>query len=522
MKRKFLTACAALTLISTLASAQVKGRVFEDVNGNGKIDRKEKGIAGVNVSNGIEVVTTDAQGAYELPERASQVIFVIKPAGYQFALDSNNLAKSYYIHKPAGSPADFKYKGSAPTGDLPAQLDFALRRQAENDNFRVLVFGDPQPYTLEEIEHFSNGVVSEVTGVKNVAFGLSLGDLVGDNLSLHGPYIQAVKKVGLPWYNVIGNHDMNYDAKEDTESDETFEANFGPANYAFNYGNAHFIVLDDIIYPDPRDGKGYWGGLREDQLQFIENDLKTVPKNKLIVLSFHIPLLNENDIAFRTEDRNRLFQLLKDYPNTLSLSAHTHLQRQNFYGKEDGWLQEKPHHEYNAGTTSGDWYSGELNEQGVPASTMRDGTPKGYAFLNINGNQYSIDYKVAGKADNYQIQLSIPKVIEKDRNSSSGIYANFFMGAKGDKVEYSIDGGAWKPMEYMEAADPAYLDVLHKFDHTEKLLGGKRPSHAAQSTHLWWVKAPFKLPAGRHEVKVRATDRYGKTYEQQGAYTILD
>jgi hypothetical protein len=77
-------------------------------------------------------------------------------------------------------------------------------------------------------------------------------------------------------------------------------------------------------------------------------------------------------------------------------------------------------------------------------------------------------------------------------------------------------------MEYMEAADPAYLDVLHKFDHTEKLLGGKRPSHAAQSTHLWWVKAPFKLAAGRHEVKVRATDRYGKTYEQQGFYTILD
>ncbi len=43
----------------------------------------------------------------------------------------------------------------------------------------------------------------------------SLGDLVGDDLNLHPSYIKAVSKVGLPWYNVMGNHDMNYDAKEE-------------------------------------------------------------------------------------------------------------------------------------------------------------------------------------------------------------------------------------------------------------------------------------------------------------------
>lgn len=76
----------------------------------------------------------------------------------------------------------------------------------------------------------------------------------------------------------MGNHDMNYDATTDEQSDATFKKNFGPSNYAFNYGNVHFIILDDILYPDPRDGKGYWGGLRPDQLSFIENDLKLVDK----------------------------------------------------------------------------------------------------------------------------------------------------------------------------------------------------------------------------------------------------
>ena len=69
----------------------------------------------------------------------------------------------------------------------------------------------------------------------------------------------------LPWYNVMGNHDMNYDATTDELSDETFELNFGSANYALNWGNAHFIIIDNILYPDPRGRQGYWAGYREDR-----------------------------------------------------------------------------------------------------------------------------------------------------------------------------------------------------------------------------------------------------------------
>ena len=60
----------------------------------------------------------------------------------------------------------------------------------------------------------------------------STGNPVGDDLDLHRPYINAVKPIGVPWYNVIGNHDGNYDVDTDTLTDETFEKNFGPANYS--------------------------------------------------------------------------------------------------------------------------------------------------------------------------------------------------------------------------------------------------------------------------------------------------
>ncbi|MGX5687433.1 calcineurin-like phosphoesterase C-terminal domain-containing protein [Arcticibacter tournemirensis] len=511
--------------VGSLASAQTKakGYVFEDANKNGKKESKEKGIAGVAVSNGVNVVQTNSKGFYELPVGNDNILFVIKPKNYQVAVNELNQPAYYYIHKPLGSPADFKYKGSAPTGKLPTSVDFALVPANEPATFTSLIFGDPQPYTQEEVDYFSKGIVSELKGIKNIGFGLSLGDLVGDNLSLHSPYIKAVSEVGVPWYNVIGNHDMNYDAKTDSLSDETFEKNFGPANYAFNYGNAHFIVLDDIIYPDPRDGKSYWGGFRKDQLDFVENDLKYVDKDKLIVLAFHIPLLieEEEDGPFRKEDRQRLFNILKDYPNTLSLSAHTHLQRHNFYGKEDGWLQEKPHHEYNAGTTSGDWYSGEFNEQGVPSSTMRDGTPKGYAFLTIDNNKYKIDYKVAGKPKEYQIGIFSPKVVAGGRNTSAQIFANFFMGAKGDLVEYRIDNQKWAPMTYVLNADPSYMTKVYKWDLSDQLMRGRRPSTGVESTHLWSGDIPArKLKAGSHTIQVRATDMFGNVFTQEQSFNV--
>ncbi len=502
------------------AQSTARGIVYEDLNGNNRKDRNEKVIAGVAVSNGREVVLTGADGRYELPSSDDQIIFVIKPAGYQVPVNEFNQPQFYYIHKPKGSP-ELKYKGSSPTGPLPKSIDFPLIPAASKDSFRILVFGDPQPYNLDEVDFFSRGIVSEVTGVNDVEFGISMGDLVGDNLDLHRPYIEAMKPVGIPWYNVIGNHDENYDVDNDTLSDETFERNFGPANYAFNHGKVHFIILDDILYPDPRDGKGYWGGFRKDQLQFVENDLKFVPKDHLVVLAFHIPISEpEGGDPFRDEDREKLFGLIKDYANTLSMSAHTHLQRQDYFYPEDGWPGQGRHHHFNVGTTAGDWYSGQLNAEGVPVSTMRDGTPKGYAWLTFNGNQYRINYKVAGEPADYQIKIYAPKLVEQNKRTSAGIVANFFMGSEHDSVFCRIDEGEWKKMSYMSDYDPAYLDLLHEWDFTEELLDGRRPSNPEFCRHLWRAAVPTNLKEGEHMIEVRAHDQFGQTFSQTKIYRI--
>jgi hypothetical protein len=508
--------------MATVVSAQsfVTGYVYEDVNRDGKKDKHDKGIAQVAVSNGTEVSLTDASGKYRLPVDSDRIVFVIKPAGYQAALSDDNLPLSYYIHKPAGSPDSF-YKGVKPTGQLPASVDFAMYRRNETDTFTVLLFGDTQPYSEQEVEYLVKGVIAEAKNIRGLVFGITLGDLVGDRLDLHLPYRQAVGQTGIPWYNVMGNHDMNYDAKEDRLSDETFEAHFGPNNYSFNYGKAHFIVLDDVLYPHPSLGNGYLGGLRDDQITFLRNDLACVPHDRLIIVSMHIPLFDsESAEAFRDADRQKLYGILNGYPDVLFLSAHTHIQTQHIIGKKQGVDREKPIREYNVGTTCGDWFSGILNANGLPVSTMRDGTPAGYALLKIAGNQYVYDYKAVGKPGDYQIELYHPKVVAFKQPTSAFIYADFFIGGAEDTLEYRIDSDVWIKMRRVDEFDPSYCRYVQDWDYLEHLIPGRRPSSPVVCTHLWKGRILTALPVGEHRIEVRAKDRFNRIHTTTGVYRI--
>lgn len=519
--RKLSAFMLSFFLLFTLQAQTVTGVVYEDSNKNGKRERREKGIADVAVSNGNEVVLTDANGRYELPVSDDQVIFVIKPADYGLPVDENNLPQFFYIHKPKGSPTTYKFKGVEPTGELPKSVDFGLLPGEKKEKFTALVFGDPQPYSLEQLDFFDRGVVKEVEGIDGIDFGISLGDIVGDNPDLFTPYSKVISKVGVPWFSVMGNHDMNFDAQSDALSDESFTAHFGPATYAFNHGNVHFIVLENILYPDPRKQTQYWGGFREDQLSFIENNLKTVPKNKLIVLFMHIPLFEEGD-SFRDADREKLFELLSDFPNTFSLSAHTHYMKQTFFGKEDGYNQEKAHHHFNIGTPSGDWYSGEPDEDGIPMATMRDGSPNGYVFLDFDGVDYVARYKPARRSGDYQIEVFAPKVLKKGVRTSSGIFANFFTGTKDDKVMYRINGTEWRQMSNMEDYDPAYLVNMFRWDTADEPIGHRRPSNPVRTDHLWRAGIPANLEAGEHTVEIQAEDMYGNVHHASRTFKVVE
>ena len=502
MSRSLLSGIVLGSLLVASASGMIQaeskteqtatGYVFQDTNQNRKRDPGEQGLACVRVSNGREVVCTDQSGKYELPVTDDTILFVIKPQGWRTPLSKNLTPEFYYIHKPAGSPQS-KYPGVKPTGPLPASVDFPLYPQKEPEQFRAIFFGDPQPRDQKEIDYIAHDIIEELVGT-DASFGVTLGDILFDDLSLFESQARGIALLGIPWYNVIGNHDINYDAPNDKLSDETFERAFGPAYYSFEYGQVHFIVLDDIEWIVPEENKNtkkekkghYQGGLGKEQIEFVKNDLQQIPADQLVVLMMHIPLVG-------VEDRQDLYRLIEKRPFCMSISGHTHHHEHRFITKEDGWRGPKPHHHIINVTVSGSWWSGSPDERGIPHTMMADGAPNGYSIISFDGTEYDLDFRAAGRAASYQMNILAPEEVTADQTSEIEIFADI---------------------------DPSF----NKLSETENAVEGKKYRNlpkAKKSTHLWRTKLPAGLKPGTHLIRIRTVEMDGDKHQSGRVIRVL-
>lgn len=500
-------ALCLLWLVQPTVSPQVRlasGYVFDDRDRDGTRDQGERGIPGVRVSNGAQIVSTDREGRWRLPYDDDTIFFVIKPSGWMTPTDERNLPRFFYIHKPNGSPRS-RFPGVEPTGPLPSSIDFPLYRRIEGSRFEVLMLGDTQTRDVREVGYLRRDALDHLVGT-SAAFGVTLGDLVFDDLDVLGPYIDAVAAVGIPWYNVLGNHDMNYDADNDEHSDETFERHFGPSYYSFDYGAVHFIVVDDVYWTVMGSGrKQYVGGLSEEQFRFIENDLRAVPTSRLVVLMMHIPLT-----SMREADRRRLLSLISQHPYTLSVSAHTHTQEHVFLKAEDGFTGPVPHHHVINVTACGSWWQGAPDERGIPHTTMRDGAPNGWSLFRFDANRYSIRFLPAGRPANWQMRINVPEVVNVSKIEAREFTANVFAGSERSTVRFRLDRkGEWTTMRKVNRPDPWYAAL---YERERGLTAPYRPLPApANSAHLWEGVLPESLSAGPHLLEVETTDMFGQT-----------
>ena len=501
----FVLAQTAAAPTGTATRQAARGIVFHDANANHVFDDGEKGLPEVRVSNGRDIVTTDAEGRYELVVDNDTILFVIKPRGWQAPLNELKLPQFYYIHKPHGSP-ELKYKGVAPTGPLPDSVDFPLYRQQEPDQFRAILFGDPQPRNQKEIDYIAHDVIEELVGT-DAAFGVTLGDITFDDLSLFKSESQAIALLGIPWYNVIGNHDINYDAQHDRQSDETFERTYGPAYYSFDYGPTHFLVLDDVEwFIEDGTGKGkYRGGIGKEQLAFIRNDLAGVPDKQMVVLLMHIPIMG-------VRDRQEVYRLIEKRPFCISISGHTHTHEHHFIDQKDGWQGAIPHHHIVNVTVSGSWWRGTPDERGIPHATMQDGAPNGYSIMTFDGHKYTLDYKAAGRAKHYQLEIHAPETVTPDELVNTMILVNVFNGSERSQVQMRLDDqGDWLPMQQMHKEDPKYRAA---YESDQQLLDNQwidLPAPGA-STHMWGLTLPATIRPGIHLLCVKTVDMNGRAF----------
>ena len=514
-------------------SGQVSGIVFEDRDGSRRPSAANPGLAGALVSNGRDVAVTGADGRYALPLPEETTIFVIKPAGFMPPVEPlTNLPRFYRHHYPKGSPAELNltFEGLAPTGPLPASVDFPLRRQDEQPAFNVVMVTDPQPETGAEVDFVREDLIEALAGV-DASFGLTAGDIMFDDLSLYPRSNAIMGTIGLPWWNVGGNHDLNLEAPDRKYSRETYKRVFGPNYYAFFYAKTLFLMLDDVDFLGPvpnKPGGKYQGKLDDVQLDFVRNVLKHTPDDTLIVVVTHIPFKTAvgPEPWQNLVNRQALFDLFEGRRFTVSFAGHTHTTEHHYFDVADGWKGAEPHHHHVLTALSGSWWSGPFDHRGVASADSRDGTPNGFHILSVDGLSYTTRFIPAKEPNLRQMRLSIVSrfhgiskdadrdfrqlrllgsPVPRDAVGASTLIANVFDG--GDKTKVKMVIGDRAPIEMTRRArpDPFVQEVFARNEAT------KKPWVRAEiSSHVWTARLPGDLKPGTYPVVVEAAGEYGQ------------
>jgi hypothetical protein len=481
----------------------IEGIVFDDRNSNGVLDKSESGVADVSVSDGHTIVRTDAKGHWLLYPSEATMVFVIKPDAWQLPITETGLPDFWVDVHSEHANRGIQFA-------LHKNPDKPKHTESSKNKLNLLIFGDPQPKNSQDVSYYEKDIVEPLIGQKKASLGISLGDIVHGNLSLYPAMNKVTKRLNTHWLHVSGNHDRDYGAASDEQSLGTFSRYYGPDTFAWEESGVSIVVLDDVIH-EPNSGTPakYVGGLRESQFQFLQTYLNRLPKSRRIILAMHIPVFdadtNPDVDTFRDADRQRLFSMLFGFDGVLLLTAHTHKQRHFFHDAKNGWKGHKPLHEFNVGAACGAFWSGVKDAEGIPDTTMQDGTPNGYARLSWSENTTpKLSWQVARASPENQMRLFAPKALRYKSYPGFGVYANVFMGMTSTPVEYRIDNAEWKPMSRAESLDPSVLELNVLDARSDKLRGYDLTPEAQPSMHLWRGSLPTDLAIGEHLVEVRA------------------
>ncbi|MCG8468854.1 MAG: calcineurin-like phosphoesterase family protein [Gemmatimonadetes bacterium] len=445
----------------------------------GVVRSEGRGIPGIAVSDGFSVVDTAADGSFELISSADrQFVWTCTPAGYDVPLNSTGTAR-FYEPIPQGS------------GEM--SVEFSLSRSARDDEYHaLLLLGDIQTQDATEMGWFLEQSVPDLAAtVRDLGdvptFGIACGDIMYDHLELYPDYERGVREIGVPFYQVIGNHDLDMEGVTDEASTATFSRHFGPRYYSFDRGAVHYVVLDDVFWH----GSGYLGYLDADALTWLEADLSRVEAGRPVIVATHIPAVgsvhtrlgeSQPSPGVAIMNREALYRLLEPFESHI-LTGHTHELEHVFEGGT---------HENVTGAICGAWWSGPI---------CWDGTPNGYCVYEASGEQITWRYKSTGFDDDHQMRIYPPG---SDPTAPEEVVANVWNWDPEWTVRWYADGESRGRMARRPGLDPWSVEL-----HTGDDLPPRRSWVDPRVTnHMFY--AP--VDPGVREVRVEATDRFGRTY----------
>lgn len=491
----------------------------------GKVsDTKGKPIPGVPVTDGYTFTTTDANGVYQfVSNNYARNVYISVPAEYAIPVDpATNIPKFYSDNKID------KYQLN--------RNDFVLEPIDVEDEFSFVGIGDPQCKTDGDVARWKSETIPDIieefsSGEYKNVYAMTLGDIIFDNTAQWGPMKKSMSNVSigsgkyLPIFQCIGNHDHDPVKSKDFDAVGLYLDHFGPTDYSFDRGEAHIVVMDDVIGKESNGStwNDYDGGITNIQLEWLRQDLKLVKnkEDKLVIFCCHIPIR-----ASKINNNQAVLNLLSQFKEAHIMSGHTHYQHNWVHNvKAKGGL---PIYEHVHGAACGAWWSCNSNVLGGP---------NGYNIYKIKGNSI-VDWVAKGTRKDKSFQLRV-----YDGNQLySGKYplkwyvtnqkagpANILI--KGNPVlqhcfvaeVFNDDNTYWKVELYKDGTkvgdftripDRVSCNVAAAFFYFNVLNKNTSTWASINASHYWYYKPASGKPAGETGWTVKATHTIPSTGQQ--------
>ena len=482
----------------------------------GRVYCDDKPLKGVVISDGVEVVSTDADGVYQMKSKKKYgYVFISIPSGYEVATEGV-LPTNHVLLKAGASVAE--------------RVDFRVFEAGDQTNHTMLVFGDMHlaggrnndrqwftQFCLEVKDYVSSHSSEKV-------YAVTLGDMTWDYYWYDRnyqflQYLDDVKQVGdLTIFHTIGNHDHDMMLPGDFQNAVQFTKEVAPDFYSFNIGKVHYVVLDDIECTNNgggRDFRTYNCKVTDEQLDWLKKDLSYVSKSTPVVLTMHATTTNMN-----AAERQKLVNAVSGFDQVHFLTGHTHKVGNTLSGN---------YFDHNSGAVCAAWWWSGYYYPGIHIG--QDGAYGGYQIFNIAGDDFKWQYKPTGKSSDIQfrtydrntIELSAEKympsagqtykdafnALAKDwvsPSSANEVYINVWNYDPQWKIEVT-ENGKTLSTERVSVVDPLYILTYS----TKAMEKNTKPTfNPGTTSHVWKVTAS----AANTPLEIKVTDRFGNVYTE--------
>lgn len=489
------------------------GRITDSSTGNG--------IAGVTVSDGYNCCVTDADGRYSMDaDSRARTINVTVPASYEMPLG------------PDGRPAFYKRVDFSKGQDAVADFTLTPRSSAVS-RFTLITVSDAHIKTESNLNDFISGPVPDIqktineleaSGNAGTIIGVGLGDQLWDSpdmaASVRGVYTGFRTSGGtMPFFYTIGNHDhVIVPDGTDIQSTDNFVENFGPTDFSFDIGNAHFVVLDNIDFTGDYSGTAikYRERFNGEQIHWLKQDIANVSNkaDKLVILCTHAPMYSP------LGNLDAVKKQLVQFKEAHIFTGHIH-NLKNFNHTVSKTVSGKPLYEHNIQSLCGMWWLADLSPNGTPA---------GYGVYTFDGSTLVSQYNKVWKEEaGFQMRVY----------NGNDKYNSYFWDSKyagkflvrvwdGDDPSVTSDEARWSltfvhngestPMtritdEIVDKCSAGYI--------VYKLSSPYGTGGSATSCSWWMIDAPGGNPASVLNWKVVARHALPGGWEKEYTATVL-